>query len=60
MITFLELQSFFNDEAEVDPEELWGNLTDEEIATDERSLECLVQAISAVSGRAITIEGDTE
>lgn len=27
---------------------------------DERSLECLVQAISAVSGRAITIEGDTE
>lgn len=33
MITFLELQSFFSDEAEVDPEELWGNLTDEEIAT---------------------------
>ena len=33
MITLLDLQSFFNDEAEVDPEELWGNLTDEEIAT---------------------------
>lgn len=33
MITLLDLQSFFNDEAEVDPEELWENLTDEEIAT---------------------------
>ena len=27
---------------------------------DERSLQCLVQAISAVSGRTIMIEGDTE
>ena len=35
MITILDLQSFFNDGAEVDPEELWENLTDEEIATGE-------------------------
>lgn len=33
MITLLDLQSFFNDEAEVDPEELWGTLSNEEIAT---------------------------
>ena len=33
MITLLDLQSFFNDEAEVDPEELWETLSNEEIAT---------------------------